>query len=130
MVRSVHLAFCPIRFTDFSVLDRFSYEKIRTASLGTARWADLSTRHHIKPSPTRLGLDVVTSAEISPSRLPNDAVCNNTYFTHCDSLAVRYPFSHRYITIRSDPRDWIYPDGVLHLTIQVQIHFILSDAKL
>ena len=37
-------------------------------SLGTARWADLSTRHHIKPSPKGF-------AEMSPSRLPNDAVC-------------------------------------------------------
>ena len=34
---------------------RSSYKKIHTASLSTARWADLSTRH--------------------PSRLPNDAVC-------------------------------------------------------
>ena len=37
---------------DFAVSDRCSYEKIHTASLGTARWADLGTRHHhIKPSP-------------------------------------------------------------------------------
>ena len=42
------------------------YEKMYTASLGTARWAHLNTR---------LGLDVVvTCDEMSPSRLPNDAL--------------------------------------------------------
>ena len=54
--RTAHLA----QF-DFAVSDRYSYEEMHTAS------ADLSTRHHIK-------LDVVTCAEMSPSRLPNDAV--------------------------------------------------------
>ena len=52
MVRSAHLALSLIRFTaqfDFAVSDRYSYEKMQTASLGTARWADLSTRHHIRP---------------------------------------------------------------------------------
>ena len=51
MVRSTHLALFPQRFTsqfDFAVSYRYSYEKIHTASLGTARWADLGTRHHIK----------------------------------------------------------------------------------
>ena len=56
MVRSAHLAFSPIRFTaplHSAVPDIYSYEKIHvhTASLGTARWADLSTRHQIKSSP-------------------------------------------------------------------------------
>ena len=41
----------------FAVSDRYSYEKIRTASLGnTARCAHLSTSHHIKPSPKGSGL--------------------------------------------------------------------------
>ena len=49
MVRSAHLALwlSPIRFTDhvnFTFSDRYSYEKIHTASLGAARWTDLSTR--------------------------------------------------------------------------------------
>ena len=73
MVRLAYLALTPILFTaqiDFAV--RYSYEKIHTVSLGTARWADLSTLHHIKPSPR---LDVVTCADMNPSRLPNDAVC-------------------------------------------------------
>ena len=53
-----------IHFTakfDVAVSDKYSYEKIYTASSGTAIWADLST--------------VVTCAEMSPSCLPNDAVC-------------------------------------------------------
>ena len=53
-VGSDHLALSPIRFTaqfDFAVSDRYSYERIHTASLGTEKWTDLSTRHHIKPSP-------------------------------------------------------------------------------
>ena len=36
--------------------DRYSYEKIHTVSLGTARWAELSARHHIKPTPRGSGL--------------------------------------------------------------------------
>ena len=59
IVRSAHLALSPIRFTaqfDYAVSDRYSYEKMHTASLGTARWADLSTSHHIKPSPKGSGL--------------------------------------------------------------------------
>ena len=72
MVRSAHLALSPMRFTDqlhFTFSDRYLYEKIHTASSGTARCTDLSTR-------LWLGLDVVvTCAEMSPSRLPNDAVC-------------------------------------------------------
>ena len=59
MVRSAHLALSLTCFTaqfDFAVSDRYSYEKIHSASLGTARWADLSTRHHIKPSPKGSGL--------------------------------------------------------------------------
>ena len=55
MARLAHLALSPIRFTvqlDFTVSDRFSYQKA-----------------------SRLGLDVVTFAEMSPSRLPSDAVC-------------------------------------------------------
>ena len=53
MVRSAHLALSPKHFTaqfDFAVSNR------HTASLGTARWADLSTRHHIKPWPKGSGL--------------------------------------------------------------------------
>ena len=38
--------------TDFAVSDRYLYEKVHTASLGTARWAD----HHIKLSPKGSGL--------------------------------------------------------------------------
>ena len=49
MVRSAHLALSPINALpaqfDFAVSVKYSYEKIHTASLGTARWADLSTRH-------------------------------------------------------------------------------------
>ena len=48
MVRSVHLTLSPIRLADqfdFTASDRYSYEKIHTASLVTARWTDLSTRH-------------------------------------------------------------------------------------
>ena len=40
MVRSAHFALSPFRFTapfDFAVSDRYSYEKMHTASLGTAR---------------------------------------------------------------------------------------------
>ena len=58
MVRSAHLALSPKRFTaqfNFAALNRYSYEKIHTASLSTARWADLSTRHHTKPSPKGSG---------------------------------------------------------------------------
>ena len=54
MVRSAHLALSPKRLIvqlDFAALNRYSYMKIHTASLGTARWADLSTRHHSKHSP-------------------------------------------------------------------------------
>ena len=50
MVRWAHLALSPIRFIvqfDFAVSDRHSYEKMHTASLGTARWAHLSTSHPI-----------------------------------------------------------------------------------
>ena len=68
MVRSAHLALFPIRLADqfdFTVSDRFSCEKIHTASLGTATWTDLSTCNKIK----------VTCAEMSPYRLPSDAVC-------------------------------------------------------
>ena len=36
---------------DFAVSNSCSYEKKHAASLGTAGWAHLSTRHHIKPSP-------------------------------------------------------------------------------
>ena len=49
----------PERFAvqfDLEVLNRYSYEKMHTASLGTARWAHLSTRRHIKPSPKCSGL--------------------------------------------------------------------------
>ena len=59
MVRSAHLALFLIRFTaqfDFSVSDRYSYQKIHTASLGMTKWADLSTSHNIKPSPKGSGL--------------------------------------------------------------------------
>ena len=44
MARSAHLTLSPMRFSvqfDFVVSDRLSYEKIHTASLGTARWAML-----------------------------------------------------------------------------------------
>ena len=59
MVRSGHLTLSPIRFTaqfDFAVSDWYSYKKMHTASLGTARLADLDTRHHIKLSPKGSGL--------------------------------------------------------------------------
>ena len=59
MVISANLALYPIRFTaqfGFAVSDRYSYETIHTASLETARFADLSARHHIKPSPKGSGL--------------------------------------------------------------------------
>ena len=42
------IALFPLRFTpqfDFAITDRYSYEKINTASLSTVRWADLSTQH-------------------------------------------------------------------------------------
>ena len=58
MVKSAHLALSVIRFTiqfDFAFSNRYSYEKIHTVSLGKAKWADLSTRHHIKPSPKGSG---------------------------------------------------------------------------
>ena len=72
MLRSAHLALSPKRLTDdqirgFLPLQIYSYEKIHTASLGTSRWADLCSRHHIT--------DVVTCSQMSPTRLPNDAVC-------------------------------------------------------
>ena len=58
MVRSAHLAHPPIRFTaqlDFDVSYRYSYEKIHSASIvHTAKWFDLSTRHHIKLLPEGL----------------------------------------------------------------------------
>ena len=59
IVRSAPLALSPINFTaqfDFAVSDRYSHEKIHTASLGTVTWADLSTRHHMKASPKGSGL--------------------------------------------------------------------------
>ena len=56
---------------DYAVSDIYTYKKLHTAWLGTARWTDLSTRHYIKPSPK----GVVTCADMSPSRLTNDAVC-------------------------------------------------------
>ena len=59
MVRLTHLALCPKRFTaqlDFTVSDRYPYEKLQTESLGRARWAHLSTSHHIKPTPEGSGL--------------------------------------------------------------------------
>ena len=40
-----------------------------------ARWADLSTSHHIKPEPIGEGMMWWMSAEISPSRRTSDAVC-------------------------------------------------------
>ena len=49
--RSAHLTLSPKRYTvqfEFVALNRYSYEKIHTASY-MARWADLSTRHHIRP---------------------------------------------------------------------------------
>ena len=45
MVRSAHLALSPLSFTAqfaFAVSEIYSYEKIHTASLDTAIWADLS----------------------------------------------------------------------------------------
>ena len=42
---------------DFAAPYRYSYEKIHiVASLGKARWADLSSRHHIKHSSKGSGL--------------------------------------------------------------------------
>ena len=67
MVRSAHLALSPIGFTalfDFGTSNRYSHEKIHTASLGTARWADLGTRHQIKPSPKCSDLHIILYSEI------------------------------------------------------------------
>ena len=58
MMRSADLALSPKRLTAqfvFAVSNRYLYEKIHTASLGTAKLADLSTRHHSKPSPKGSG---------------------------------------------------------------------------
>ena len=58
MVRSAHLALSPKVFTaqfDFATSNRYSYEKIHIASLGTAQVAYFSTRHYIKPSPKGSG---------------------------------------------------------------------------
>ena len=74
-----------IHFTalfDFAVSDRYSYEKIHTASLGTDRWVDLNTRHYIKPTSKGSGLDVVvTCAEMRPSHLANGAFVISSTFT-------------------------------------------------
>ena len=48
----------------FVISDRYSYEKMHTASSGTA---DLSTRHHIRLSLNMLAHDGIC-AEMSPSR--------------------------------------------------------------
>ena len=47
------------RFTakfDFAVSDRYSHEKNAHRIVDIERWADLSTSHHIKPSPKGSGL--------------------------------------------------------------------------
>ena len=78
MVRSTHLALSPIRFTyqfDFAVSDRY----IGKRKYILHRWyGEMSSSQHSSPHQARAfrrGLDVMTSAEMSPSRLPNDAVC-------------------------------------------------------
>ena len=73
-MRSALLALSHIRFTtqfDFAVSDIqiYSYEKIHTASLGTASFTDVSTYHHIEPR-----LKARACAEMSPSHLPK-VVC-------------------------------------------------------
>ena len=60
---------------DFATSNRYSYEKIHTASLGTARWAHLSTSHQIKPSPKGSGLKWWFVLRWTHLSLPNDAVC-------------------------------------------------------
>ena len=66
MVGSAHLTLSPIRFT--AQFDFAFQIDIRTSKCirhrWCSRWVDL-----------RFVLDVVTCAEMSPSRLPNDAVC-------------------------------------------------------
>ena len=69
MVRSAHLTLSPRRFTalfDFAASNRYSYEKIglHTASLVRRDGTQHSVPHQ-----------VVTCVQISPSRLPNDALC-------------------------------------------------------
>ena len=69
MVRSAHLALSPIHFTakfDFAISDRYSYEKMHIASL---------VRRDGLISALVTTLTVVTCAEMSSSRLHNDAVC-------------------------------------------------------
>ena len=59
MVRSARLAISPIRVTShfyFAVSYRYLYEKIHTASLCMAKWADLRTSYHMKHSPKGSGL--------------------------------------------------------------------------
>ena len=71
---SAHLTLSPIHFTaqfDFAVSDKYLYEKIHTASMGTAEWADLGTRHRMKACACYM----VTRAEMSPTPLGNDAAC-------------------------------------------------------
>ena len=71
-MRSAHLALSTKRFTDqfdFAVSDRNSYVKEHTALSGTARLA----------LAYRLGFDVMTCAEMSPSRLTYDALCIYAY---------------------------------------------------
>ena len=68
-----YLTLSRIRFTakfDFAVSDRYSYEKMHTASL-VRRDGIISAL--VTTSSPRLKA-VVTCAEISPSRLPNDAL--------------------------------------------------------
>ena len=52
-MRSAHLTLSPKRFNtqfDIAVSNGYLYDKIHTASLGTAKCADLSTRDHTKTS--------------------------------------------------------------------------------
>ena len=63
-----HLTLSPIRFTaqfDLAALNRYSYDNIQTASLGTARWAHHSTSHHKARAWYFMWLGVVTCAEIA-----------------------------------------------------------------
>ena len=61
--------------------------------VGKARWAYLSARHHIKPEPFRRWLYVVTSAEMSPSRRTNVAVCIFSY----ESSKIESPCTNIYL---------------------------------
>ena len=83
---SAHLTLTVFPLTaqaDFSVLDKYSYEKMHRPILH--HWyGEMGSSQHKSPHQAltrRLGLDVVvTRAEMSPSRRTNDAVCIKSLF--------------------------------------------------